>query len=180
MNRSKAKVVVNAIIQKIQMIVGVCWTIFVLIGSFGSIGSLGGIDIFMDIIFLSVGGLLIYFSIKRRKLAKTFKTYVQRLSFDKTGSIENLAIGLSTSQNIVKKNLKKLIDKKFFPNAYIDYEGNRVVFPSTSTTVQINIQQNINQEEIEYMAVACKMCGGVSKIQKEKFGGCDYCGSPIQ
>ncbi|MHB8065756.1 MAG: hypothetical protein ACYDG2_24585 [Ruminiclostridium sp.] len=176
MNKSKAKVVINSIILMTQVTVGICSTIFGLIGVLGSI-YYPDIRI-ISIVFICVGVLLMYFSNKRRKLANTFKIYVQKLSFSNTGSIKNLAIELGSSEDIIIKNLKLLIYKKFFVDAYIDFEQNRVVFPSS--TVQTNTQQNINQAKIEYMAIACKNCGGVSKIQKRTVGECDYCGSPIQ
>lgn len=186
MNKSKVKVVVNGIIQKIQMIVGICAATFGVLGFLVSIGHIDSMDIFMCMFFIVIGALLIYFSMKRSKLAKTFKIYVQMLSNDKTYSIENLASQLGTSQDVVKENLKLLIYKKFFVNAYIDVEGNCVVFPQTTNIVHTNIQQstdieqNTNQATIEYKTATCKNCGGIGKIQKGTVSDCEFCGSKIQ
>jgi hypothetical protein len=185
MNKSKAVIVLNEIIQKTQMIVGVCFVLFGIMGFCVEIGKLDSMDIFLVIFFIGIGSLLIYFSVKKKKLIKDFKTYVQKLSADPTGSISNLASAAGTSQDVVKKNLENMINKKFFVNAFIDINKNCIVFPSSNNinagtnAAQSNVQQNTNQPEIEYVTVTCKSCGGINKIIKGKVSECDFCGSPI-
>ena len=57
--------------------------------------------------FIAIGVLLIICSRKRKTLIRNFKIYAPRLSVDPTGSIENLALGLGTSQDVVKIILKR-------------------------------------------------------------------------
>lgn len=186
MNKSKTVIVLNEIIQKIQMIIGVCSVLFGIAGFCVANGKFDSMDIFLIIFFVGVGLLLIYFSVKKKKLIKYFKTYVQKLSADPTGSISNLASAAGTSPDVVKKNLENMINKKFFANAYIDIERNCIVFPSSNNinvsanTTHSNVQQNTNQPEIEYVTVTCKSCGGINKIIKGKVSECDFCGSPIR
>lgn len=182
MNSSKAAIVISQIIEKVQLIAGILITIIFGLSAIANIGSnrtTGGI-IFLMFVFAGIGVLLIIFSRKRKKLIKDFKTYVKRLSVDPTGSIENLASGLGTSQDVAKMNLEKMIKKRYFSNAYIDIENNRVVFPTASDNQQINASQDeMDAPKIEYITATCKSCGGISKLAKGTVGECDYCGSPL-
>lgn len=186
MNKSKAVLVLNEIIEKVQMIVGVCSVLLGITGFCTEIGKFDAMDIFLTIFFIGVGFLLIYFSVKKKKLIKNFKIYVQKLSSDPTGSISSLASAAGTSPDVVKKNLENMISKKFFVNAYVDIERNCIVFPSSNNVnastnnTQSNVQQNTSQPEIEYVTVTCKSCGGINKIIKGKVAECDFCGSPIR
>jgi len=180
MNSSKAAIVVSQIIEKLQLISGIIITILfgiTLIASIGDKKAGAGITITMFVI-TALGVLLIVFSRKRKKLINDFKTYVQRLSADPTGSINNLAAGLGTSQDVVKNNLNMMIKKRYFSNAYIDTENNRVVFSVVSEQQQTNAPK-ASQSNIEYITVTCKSCGGINKVIKGTVGECDYCGSPL-
>ncbi len=203
MYSSKAKVVSNRIIRTVQMVIGICSAAFGIIGLLLYLKAIDSTTIVMVTFFVVIGGLLIYFSIQRSILDKAIKSYEPILSHDKTGSIENLASILGTSQDVVKKNLERLIYKKFFLNAFIDEERNRVVFNLTSnmqhgdiqesadihnTEIQQNtetqqeteISKGSNQATIEYMPITCKNCGGIGKIQKGTVYECEYCGAHIQ
>lgn len=186
MNRSKTKIVISQIIEKIQMLIGVFILLCGFLYSIGEEKKFSSEYILVLLFFAVIGGLFVYFSIKRKKLIKNFKTYVQKLSVDPTGSISNLASAEGTSVDVIKKNLEKMLSKKFFVNAYIDAESNCIIFPTSNNitvgtnTTQFNIQQNTNQPEIEYDTVRCTSCGGINKIIKGKVSECDFCGSPIK
>jgi uncharacterized protein with PQ loop repeat len=178
MNSSKAAIVISVIIEKVQLIVGIFITFvfgFATIGSIWEDKTDGGTT-FVMFILATIGVLLIIFSRKRKKLIKDFKTYVQRLSVDPAGSIEDLASGVGTSQDVVKMNIEKMIRKRYFANAYIDIENNRVVFPTVSEQNQTNEHKAI---KIDYITATCKSCGGINKLVKGTVYECDYCGSPI-
>jgi len=180
MNSSKAAIVVSEIIEKLQLIVGIIMTILFGLPAIASMvdrNRRAGV-IFIMFILAALGILLIVFSRKRKKLINDFKTYVQRLSVDPTGSIGSLAEGLGTSQDVVKNNLNMMIKKRYFSNAYIDTENNRVVFSVVSEQQQTNAPK-ASQSNIEYITVTCKSCGGINKVIKGTVGECDYCGSPL-
>jgi uncharacterized protein with PQ loop repeat len=180
MNSSKAAIVVSQIIEKLQLIAGIIITILFGLPAIACLfdKKTGAGIIIVMFILAALGVLLIVFSRKRKKLINDFKTYVQRLSVDPTGSIDNLAAGLGTSQDVVKNNLNMMIKKKYFSNAYIDTENNRVVFPIVSEQQQTNAPQ-ASQSSIEYITITCKSCGGINKVIKGTVGECDYCGSPL-
>jgi hypothetical protein len=169
------------------MIIGVFFLLCGLLYSIGEEKKFSSEFYFGILFFAVIGGSLVYFGLKRKKFIKNFKTYVQKLSVDPTGSISGLASTTGTSVDVVKKNLEKMISKKFFVNAYIDVESNCIIFPASNNninvstnTTQFNVQQNTKQPEIEYVTVTCKSCGGINKVIKGKVSECDFCGSPIK
>ena len=189
MNKGKGALVLSQIIEKIQLIVGI---LIVIIFGLTAIMATFTEDFKLDmfIIFYVITGLgiwMIILSRKRKKLISDFKLYVARLSMDPTGSIDNLALTLGLSQDAVRNNLKKMILKKYFVNAYIDTTTNCIVLPhdkekNSNTYNQNSSTYNLNNQntyEVEDIAVTCKNCGGINKIIKGKVGVCEYCGSPI-
>lgn len=180
MNSSKTAIVVSQIIEKLQLIAGIIMAILFGLPAIACIAdkkTKAGVILTMFIL-AAIGVVLIVFSRKRKKLINDFKTYVQRLSADPIGSIDNLAAGLGTSQDVVKNNLEMMIKKRYFSNAYIDIDNNRIVFPVVSNQQKNNASQ-VNQSNVEYITVTCKSCGGINKMVKGTVGECDYCGSPL-
>ncbi len=182
MNSSKAAIVISGIIEKVQLIAGIVITFIFGITAIACIGDNNSPvdEKIVMFIFTAIGILLIIFSIKRKKLIKNFRSYVQRLSVDPTCSIENLASGLGTSQDVVKKNLEMMIKKRYFSNAYIDTKNNRIVFSKASEQkTNTSEAHQSNEPKIEYITVTCKSCGGINKMAKGTVGECEYCGSPL-
>jgi len=164
MKSSKVAIVISDIIEKVQLIVGIFLAVSFGILLFSSIVDNQKISTILIIFALfAIGVLLIVCSRKRKILIENFKIYEPRLSVDPTGSIENLALGLGTSQDVVKKNLEKMIKRGYFSDVYIDIENNRVVFNAVS----------------EHIIITCKSCGGINKVAKGIVVECDYCGSPL-
>lgn len=187
MNSSKTKVIVSVIIQKIQMIAGICSILFGIIGFFVDMGKFDSMDAFLIPFFIVIGVMLIFFSTKRKKLIKNYKRYAGILPNIPTGSINTLALTLGTSQNIVKENLIKMIDKKYFTNSYIDYKNNCIVFldcsnfhlPQTNTQKNIStIQQNTSRMEVGYTVITGENNRVVNKIKRNKVSECKHCSSP--
>jgi len=189
-NKGKGALVLSKIIEKIQLVFGVIFTFMFGLATIAVIVSGDGLaGIVLGAIITGLGIWLIILSKRRKKLISDFKTYVARLSTDPTGSIENLALGLGTSQDVVIKNLQQMIIKRYFVNAYIDSLNNRIVLAhvggqmnNTSTTMQTAsnpYMNNQNAKDMEYVSVTCKNCGGINKILNDKVGECEYCGSPI-
>jgi DNA-directed RNA polymerase subunit RPC12/RpoP len=176
----KATIIVSSIIQKIQMFFGVLFILFAILGV--SASKKQSSDFVMGIIFLGLGAWLVYASKKRKSLINNFKTYVSILSNIPTGSIDNLAANIGTSQDVVRKNLQLMIDKKYFTNAYINTDINCIVLPSNSqqTTFANTYEINIDSSSpTEYVTITCKSCGGVNKIKKDSVYECEYCGTQI-
>lgn len=190
MNKSKVSLVTYQIVEKIQLIIGifilfvfgVCTIVAIADPTYGEDGFL-----LACIIFDAIGILLVFLAHRRKKLVKAFKVYVTRLSVDATGSIENLASVMNTSQDVVKTNLKKMINKKFFVNAYMDESSNRIVFPVSSSTIapmanfsDSAVSQQHPQQNVQYVSVKCINCGGITNVAVGQTCECDFCGASVR
>lgn len=191
MIKNKVAIVASQIIEKTQLIAGI---LIIFLFGFCTIGSFTDAELRSDgflvfcIVMDVIGIVLILLSVKRKRLVVDFKKYVGAILEDPTGSIENLAATIGTSQDVVKKNLELMIRRKYFANTYINQETNCIVIKgaSNSNTVQQTqnnaqsqqfVQPQTNAPKIESIPVTCKSCGGNNKIVKGTVGECDFCGS---
>jgi hypothetical protein len=180
MEYSKKAYAICKIIEVVQMTIGI-----VMAALFGLVFIVSLTDDNTDeigyqiivLLFAVLGVMLIIFSRKRNVLLKNLKAYYARLLTDKTGSITSLANSLHIPKEVVTANLEKMIDKKLFPLAYIDEKESRIVFPRS--TIGDYITKG-NTSNLEYIAVTCKNCGGISKVIKGRVIECEFCGSIIQ
>lgn len=181
MNTSKSAIVISTIIGKVCSIIG-----YILVVTLGLPLVMGafkntdiGVYIFVSIIIL-LGVLLILFGIKTKRRIKRFKRYVLLISNEHMISLQNLATTTSQSIDFIKKDLQKMINKKYFTNASIDLGtgviviGNRQqIVPNINTTTQENIP-------IEIETITCSGCGATNSRQKGIVGYCEYCGTILK
>jgi hypothetical protein len=197
MNNSKVAVAVSKTASIVQMLGGI-----VLVFLFGicTIAYLtdkeyaadtGVAFLIVCLLFDALGIWLITLSRKKAKLIKEFKKYVRVISQNPNGYIPYIASSLGTSEDAVKNNLKLMIKKKYFSNAFIDCNSDCIVIANKQKPVSTPVQQptvstNTNAYShtaapaIEMVTVKCKGCGGINTIQKGAVGECDYCGSSIK
>lgn len=187
MNKSKVSIAVSQIIEKIEKIAGICWA-----GLFGLVAltsmfddEADGVGMILIMWGFCAAGIAVFNAGKKRtKMRLEFKKYVTQLSVDPSGSLENLASATNTSVDVVKQNLQYMIKKKFFTDAFINEQANRLVLPSMAQRVQQQVQplQNVapGRAQPELVACTCPCCGGMNKITKGTTGECDFCGSPLQ
>lgn len=178
MNKSKASIVISSIVEKIQLIAGIIWLLcfgLLTIASFtdAELASDGFLPlcIVMDLICIS----MIYFSRKRHQLIMDFKKYVTILSNSPDNSIAALAASTGASEDVVRKNVEKMIKKKYFAAASIDQLTGQILF--AQKIVPRPSASNTNQPEM--ITVICKGCGGVNTLPKGQMAECEYCGSSI-
>ncbi|UWP60789.1 hypothetical protein [Ruminococcus gauvreauii] len=180
MNKSQMAIMISKSIQIIQLICG-CFITFLFgltaIYSMFDMEKDGAGTIIIMWILTLIGAAIIFFGLKRKKILKEYKRYAAQLSTDPTGSIENLASASGSSQDEVYKNLNYMIKKKYFADAYIDKQKNRIVICSKRSG---QYDKPLVNKNIEYTTVTCKNCGGINKIPKGQVCECEYCGSPIQ
>ena len=108
--------------------------------------------------------------IKRR--IHRFRQYVALMSLQKLTSIDDIAASTSRSADFVKKDLQKMIRRRFFVNASIDEAANQIIVCAHTLPVQGG--------SVEYEVFHCSGCGASGSKEKDKLGHCDYCGSPVQ
>lgn len=196
MNKSKMRIAVNKIVSLILMLVGIaivlmfglCTIIYLTDKEFSA--ETGISFLIICLIAVSVGVWLISFCREKFKLIKEFKKYFAVVSNSPDGYIPDIAASLGISEGIVKEKLELMIGNKYFSDAYIDLKSNCFVMRNNQKTNSIAEQQIHmdmqayssvkDSQHAEMIAVKCNSCGGITIIQKGKFGECDYCGSPIK
>ncbi len=178
---SKAKVAAVTLWGKLLSIIGYAIIIFYLIGFFAIItdsteplDSSGWTVLFVFLfIFIGIGLLLIIPGYKIKKRLKRFRTYVAIISAERITSIDLIALKLNQSVDFVRNDLQKMIDKKYFANAYIDKENNEIVIAGLS--FDSSDEREIANPEV----VQCKSCGAMNTKQMGSAAQCQYCGSSI-
>lgn len=139
-----------------------------------------GEDVVMILFFGAAGFAL-------RKVAKKIKTEAenvkQYLSIIVNGNVRQLDTIASTtgkSYDVVHKDVKKMIDKGYLKNAYIDEGMREVVLPNSGTAPQSNVNvAATNAAPVQSKIVACPCCGANNTIYGD-MGECEYCGSPLK
>ena len=117
-------------------------------------------------IFLLLKGFLITSRVKR------FKRYVKIISTN-IFSMRIIASIISRSTDFVRKDMMKMIDKKYFIDAFIDHR---------TDDIYIGGRQNGDISagyDDSYETVVCKACGAPGAVRKGDPGKCEYCGSAL-
>lgn len=187
MNKSKVSLAVSQVVEKIQKICGIFWAVLFGLTAVVSMfdDEADGVGLIITLWILAALGLWVYNLGKQRtQMRLMFKKYVAQLSADPSGSLEHLASATGTSVDVVKANLRYMIKKKFFTDAFINEETNQLVLPSMAQRVQQQARAPQyaapGTAQPEFVACTCSCCGGMNKIVKGSIGECDFCGSPLQ
>lgn len=181
---SKAKVTAVTLWGKLLSIIGYVIIIFFIIGFIGVIYEISDANmtgsaqnlaalIVTVLIFVSIGVFFILQGLKIKKRLKRFRTYVRIISTERITSIDLIALKLNQSIDFVRNDLQKMIDKKYFANAYIDKENNEIVISGLS--FDTSDEREITNPEV----VQCKSCGAMNTKQMGSAAKCQYCGSSI-
>lgn len=183
MKGSKAVLIYNMVIAVVQMAFGVLCTFFGLFCLLMMRGINGG-DIALVVIFGGGGIWLIIASAKKQRLIKLFRQYQAIMADGLGNSIIHIARTTGTEENIVMKNMQKLIDKRYFGKAYIDLRSGCVRLLGQQQNEKAGSEpfseQPTARPGVQVIAVTCECCGGVSNIAKGHTGKCEYCGAPIK
>lgn len=170
MNTSRAAIFISIVLGKISSIVGYMLAIIGVIGL--AVELTEGSDTFgivLSLIFLISGILAIVKGIQIKRRIRRFRRYVSLISTSNMVSLDNLAVATSQSVDFVRRDLQKMIDKKFFINASINLTQN-----------EISIGQAITRpESVSSMTVSftCTGCGAVGSKPQTAVANCAYCGT---
>ncbi len=97
----------------------------------------------LDIIWI----IMIMSGMKRKKIAERFKLYASILLISDSFSISHLSTLSCEPESVVLKNLIQMIKWKFFKNAFINYETNRIILNSVKkNTNSIHTGSSIGEE----------------------------------
>jgi hypothetical protein len=192
MNSNDKAIFHSEVIEKSEFLIGGFLTFMFGIGTIASLTdkktAMSSTTIIMGIILLLSIKLLLL-GRKRKKLRENFYIYERILAKDQAGSIDKLASCLGISANKTKSNLELMIKYKFFAEAILDHESNRVILPVQSNQDTGEEYTEIEKEEtkyqvprnekVKYISITCKNCGGVNQVLKGQVQECEFCGSPI-
>lgn len=184
MNTSKVAVTVSAFLGKMASITGYFLT-FLFLGTSavlmhevvqdGSMEATAGLIVVLVLLFFSV--LLIVSGAKAKRRIKRFRRYVSLISGHNMTSIDELASSTSRPAAFVKKDLRKMIARRFFTNAAIDEAANEIIIGGGAAAGSGVQSQSAAPRESE--TFCCRGCGASGVKPKGLPGTCDYCGSAI-
>jgi glucan phosphoethanolaminetransferase (alkaline phosphatase superfamily) len=187
MNTSKAAITVSLIIGKVCSFFGYFFAIgylFMIVAIIGE-GSIGQSDktamIITFLLMSACGVLLIRKGISNKNRIRRFRTYVGLISDDHMTSLESIASSTSKSVDFVRNDLQKMINKKFFQNAYIDLNADKIVIVGMKQKLQTTeAPQPAEQDHALETYVKCSGCGATNLKKKGVAAYCEYCGSPLK
>jgi len=112
--------------------------------------------------------------IKRR--IRRFKRYVSLISAQGMTSLESIAASTKQSLDFVRNDLQKMITKKFFAHAAIDFATDSILIGGSGASVAASPPAQTHAPA-EYEPFACPGCGATGKKMKGIPYDCEYCGS---
>ena len=180
MKKSKLALVGAVVKSKMQAILGWPIAVFGVMGLCFYLPSPAeygwGLIAFMFVL-LAIGVLLLFLSLRTKKLVSKFRLYVSILSNQSSMSICELAMTLGESEEGVMNALQDMIDRHFFASAYIDKGRRCLVLPLMEKAVE---EARTEWGEKPYTVVTCKVCGGDNRISVGSRCSCMYCDNLIQ
>lgn len=82
--------------------------------------------VFLEIL-LMIGVLMTYFAIQNHTMINRFKVYKRTLGQKTYASVEDLACSVGKNKEFVQKDLRRMINKGFFPEGHMDREENTLI-----------------------------------------------------
>ncbi|MGE5628608.1 MAG: hypothetical protein ACM3X7_10950 [Solirubrobacterales bacterium] len=117
-----------------------------------------------------------------KKTIERFKVYVALISDNHITSLEEIASNTGHSVNFVKMDIQKMINKKYFVDAYIDIETGKIVIRGLNIQPKPSKADKPAEKEIkaETERIKCHGCGAINYRLKGKAVNCEYCGSLLK
>ncbi len=171
---------------------GIVLIVFAALGFFGffmsfldnglalAAGDIGGL---VFLLFVAVGGIALLRKSKSLKVeAENIKQYLSIIVNGNVRQLDAIAATTGKSYNVVYKDIKKMIEKGYLKNAYIDEGMREVVLPSSAPAPQFTANATAtpaNAAPAQTKIVVCSCCGANNTIYGD-MGECEYCGSPLK
>jgi hypothetical protein len=129
---------------------------------------------------LLCGASLLALIPKRRRFLLTFRRYAAAISRHPAGSLAELSASLGEDPEELERNLKKMIEAKFFTAAYIDKASGRlIVGQETQPSVIPPYVPKVPGAPVT-VAIKCRRCGAVNSIIQGQVVPCEFCGEPLE
>ena len=114
-----------------------------------------------------------------KRSAEDIRKYLAVIINGNERQLESIAASTGKTYEVVHDDIKKMINKGYFKDAYIDEGLRELVLPektpesqNTSTT-----DKTMNQNNVK--VVACSCCGANNTVYGT-VGECEYCGAPLK
>jgi len=121
----------------------------------------------MSVLFVAGGVLMILQSNKIKAYAKKYKQYIDLVINHEIDGIPRIAEIIGKDQRTVQDDLQEMINKEFFPSAFIDLQNNRIAMPGRPVpTVNTRI-------------LKCQYCGATNVVDDNQLALCMYCRSGL-
>lgn len=140
----------------------------------------------MVILFFGVAGyFLLKLSKKTRKEAEDIKQYLSIIVNGNVRQLDVIASSVNKKYDVVRNDIKKMIDKGYLKNAYINEGARELVFATPAVPPQAAAPQVASTRTVASPApaqpriVTCSCCGANNTIVGS-IGECEYCGAPLK
>lgn len=124
--------------------------------------------------FVSLGLILVYLGKKSLIIATKYKKYIDLIVNRRLRSIAAISSAIPVSHDSAIKDIKEMIDKGFFEDAYINYNLDEIVFSEEDEA-----DERVKKHRVDMIVVPCNGCGANNKVEKGRVEHCQYCGSLI-
>lgn len=135
--------------------------------------------------FVGGGVFIIRISKKMQLQGEKFKKYISIVINNKETSIDNIASYMNVSCEEAVNDLKTMIDKGYFLNAYVDLGSRKFVIrkreyePININNRESSFNNEVKEEKPKIKVVVCRNCGGNNTILDGEVSECEFCGSPL-
>ncbi len=164
--KAKVNIVFNNILSIIFMLIGIVATILFLVPLLYTISGQSNSDMLGTFIVLEALSVALFFwGYKKRAFIKLFKRYVYIISSTNNGNLLSIAKLMGKTENTTIKNLQRMINKKYFINAYIDYGKKELMI----------VGKSLNKSS-QTKGTKCKNCGAYG-VDTTNHNYCEYCGT---
>lgn len=168
-------------------IIGITLIVFAALGCLGCFASAseygftsGDFAGLVVMLFFAVGGFALLRKAKSlKKEAESIKQYLSIIVNGEVRQLDTIATTTGKTYAVVHKDIKKMIDKGYLKNAFIDEGMREVVLPSSNPAPQATAATTVSAAPTETKIVACPCCGANNTIVGNT-GECEYCGSPLK
>ena len=167
----KTKAVTLRITGYIVGLSGICQYIIGIVNS-GSGDRTPGI---LGTFLLLLAAFCLYCYRRSTRLMADFRKYNAILASDPVKTIYRIAEITNSTPEAVRQNVRRMIDKCYFVNAYIDQSGKIVL----ADREKMNDVVANNDDRKDFITIICPSCGGVNRLAKEQIGKCEFCGAYI-
>lgn len=124
--------------------------------------------------FVSLGLTLVYIGKKSSINAAKYKKYIDLIVNRRLRSIATISSAIPVAHDSAIKDIKEMIDKGFFEDAYINYNLDKIVFSEED-----DADERVKQHKVDMIVVPCNGCGANNKVEIGQVEQCQYCGSLI-